>query len=148
MGLDDCEGGTVDGIGGDDSPARRGREHAVATDTGDQVHADQVGDVARPGPRGDVGEGAGLRDRASLEDDDPVGERVGVDGVVGDEQAHAVERGEVSPQVSPHVGAGAGVERGKRLVEQEQARLGRRAPGRARLVAPDRRRARPGDGAA
>ena len=59
-----------------------------------------------------------------FEDDDAVGEGVGVDGVVGDEEADAVEGGEVAAQVAADVAAGAGVEGGERFVEEQQARLG------------------------
>ena len=90
----------------------------------EQVDADEVGDVAGPGLGGDVAERAGLHDRTAFEDDDAVGEGVGVDGVVGDEEADAVERGEVAAEVAADVAAGAGVEGGERFVEQEQARLG------------------------
>ena len=142
-----AKAGPVDRIGGDDSTAGGGREHAVAAHTGDEVHADEVGDVARAGTRGHVGERAGLGDCTPLQDDHAVRERVGVDGVVGDEQPNAVECGQVLPQISAHVGAGAGVERGQGFVEQQQARLGRQRTGEPRLVVPDRRRARPVDGA-
>ncbi len=64
-----------------------------------------------------------------FEDDDAVGEGVGVDGVVGDEEADAVERGEVAAQVAADVAAGAGVEGGERFVEQQQAGLGGQGPG-------------------
>ena len=95
----------------------------------EQVDADEVGDVPGPGSGGDVGERAGLDDAARFEDDDAVGEGVGVDGVVGDEEADAVERGEVAAQVAADVAAGAGVEGGERLVEQQQAGLGGQGAG-------------------
>ena len=66
---------------------------------------------------------------SALEDDDAVGEGVGVDGVVGDEEADAVEGGEVAAQVAADVAAGAGVEGGERFVEEQQARLGRQRAG-------------------
>ena len=53
---------------------------------------DELGDVARRGPGGDLGGGAGLGDAALLEDDQAVGEHEGVDRVVGDEQAGARRR--------------------------------------------------------
>ena len=67
--------------------------------------------------------------RPRFEDDDAVGEGVGVDGVVGDEQADAVERGEVAAQVAADVAAGAGVEGGERFVEQQEAGLGGQGAG-------------------
>ena len=109
---------------------------------GEEVDADEVGDVAGPGLGGDVGERAGLHDAPAFEDDDAVGQGVGVDGVVGDEQADAVEGGEVAAQVAADVAAGAGVEGGERLVEQEQAGLGGQRPGQRdplRLAAGQRR---------
>ena len=78
---------------------------------------------------GDLGERAGLDDAPCLEDGDAVGEGVGVDGVVGDEQPDAVERGEVPAQVAADLAAGAGVEGGEGLVEQQQAGLGGEGPG-------------------
>ena len=66
---------------------------------------------------------------SSFEDDDAVGEGVGVDGVVGDEEADAVEGGEVAAQVAADVAAGAGVEGGERFVEQQQAGFGGQGAG-------------------
>ena len=59
-----------------------------------------------------------------FEDGHPVGEGVGVDGIVRDEQADPVERLEVPAEISTDVTAGAGVECGEWFVEQEQPRLG------------------------
>ena len=130
VGLDDGEGRSVDRVGG----RRSVRPVAVVmmpcrARAAEEVDADEVGDVARPGSGGDLGERAGLHDPAGFEDHHPVGEGVGVDGVVGDEEADAVERGEVAAQVAAHVAAGAGVEGGQRLVEQQQPRLGGQRPG-------------------
>ena len=102
---------------------------AAVAGAGEQVHADQVGDVAGPRAGGDLGERAVLHDPARLEDHDPVGQGVGVDRVVGDEQADAVEGGQVAAQVAADLAAGAGVEGGQRLVEQQQAGLGGQRPG-------------------
>ena len=96
---------------------------------GEQVEADELGDVARPGVGGDVGQRALLHHVTALEDDDAVGEGVGVDGIVGDHQAHPVERLEVPTQVPAHGAAGADVERRQRLVEQEDPRIGGQRPG-------------------
>ncbi len=65
----------------------------------------------------------------AFEDDDAVGQGVGVDGVVGDEEPDAVEGGQVATQVPAHVAASAGIERGERFIEQEQARLGGQGAG-------------------
>ena len=65
---------------------------------------------------------------AGLDDDDAVGERDGVDRVVGHDDAGYVERCEVTAQIAAHLDAGRRVERGERLVEQEQARLERERP--------------------
>ena len=78
--------------------------------------------------RGDLGDRADLDDPAGVEDRDAIGERVGVDGIVGDEHAHPVERLEVPSQVAADAASGAGVERGERLVEQQQPRVGRQRP--------------------
>ena len=67
--------------------------------------------------------------RSALDDDESVGEDDRIDGVVGDEQAGAVEGGEVAAQLRPHRHPGRGVEGGERLVEQEQARIGGQGPG-------------------
>ena len=83
---------------------------------------------ARARPGGDVGERAGLHDAAVLEDDEPVGERGRVERIVGHEEPDAGERRELAAQVAPHRAARALVERGERLVEQEEPRLGRQRP--------------------
>ena len=69
---------------------------------------------------GDLADRSDLHDRAGVEDRDSIGERVGVDGVVGDQHAHPVERLEVSAQVAADSASGSGIERGERLVEQQQ----------------------------
>ena len=94
-----------------------------------QVHPHQVGHVARPGVGRDLGQGAGLHGSTALEDHHPIGQGVGVERIVGDEQPHALEGGEVAAQVAAHVGAGADVEGGQRLVEQEQPGVGGQGPG-------------------
>ena len=65
---------------------------------------------------------------AVLEDDEPIGERGRVERIVGDEQPHAAERRELAAQLAPHRAACALVERGERLVEQQQPRLGGHRP--------------------
>ena len=105
----------------DDTAAAGRREHVARQLTGEQVEPDKIGDVVGAGPRRHVGERALLGDRAVFEDDDTVGQCVGVDRVVRDEQPHAVERLEVPPEVAAHVASRAGVEGGERLVEQQHA---------------------------
>ena len=90
----------------------------------EEVDADEAGDVAGARSGGDIGERARLDDGAVVEDDDAVGQRVGVDGIVGDDEADAIERGEVSAQVATDVAAGAGVEGGEGFVEEQQPGLG------------------------
>ena len=105
-----------------------------------QVHAEQVGDVARAGPGGDLGDGAGLGDRPGLEDDDVVGERERVERVVGDEHGRAGEVGEVAAQVAAHRRCGCR-RRARRAARRAAAAAGRwRGPGPARPAAPGRRR--------
>ncbi|GAA3114676.1 hypothetical protein GCM10020254_71480 [Streptomyces goshikiensis] len=52
--------------------------------------------------------------------EDPVGERNGLDGVVGDDEADAAELGEVDAQGVPHTGPGGLVEGGEGLVQEQQ----------------------------
>ena len=68
-------------------------------------------------------------DAAVLEDHDPVGERRGVDRIVGHEEPHARRTRRGGAELAPDLDAGAGVERGERLVEQQQPRLGRERAG-------------------
>ena len=99
-------------------------------DAGEEIDADEVGDVSGSGLGGDVGQRSGLHDLAGFEDDDAVGEGVGVDGVVGDEQADTVEGGEVAAEVAAHVAAGADVE-GGRAVRRAATAVGWVASARA-----------------
>ena len=107
-----------------------GGEHPPADGAGDQVDADQIGDVARAGVRRHFGERARLHYATGVENGDAISERVGVDGIVSDEDAHAVERREVASQVAPNSAACARVERCERLVEQQQARVGGQGTGK------------------
>ena len=129
MGLDDGEGLTAHRVGGDDASTGGGRDRALVAGSPQQVDADEVGDVAGAGLGGDIGEGAGLHDGTMLEDDDAVGEGVGVDGIVGDEEADTVEGGEVAAEVAADVAASTGIEGGEGFIEQEQAWLGGQRPG-------------------
>ena len=119
----------VPGIGDDEVLAVGQVDPRSGRGAAEQVDADEVGDVARPRPGGDLLDGAVLREPAVLEDEQPVGQRERVDRVVGDEEPHAVERREVAPQLAPDLGARADVERGERLVEEEQAGVHRQRAG-------------------
>ena len=61
---------------------------------------------------------------AVLQDHQAVGEHHGVQRVVRDQQRVAAEVGEVPAQLGADLQAGAGVQRGQRFVEQQQARAG------------------------
>ena len=102
-----------DGAGG-------GGEHPVVHVAGHQVGADQLGHVARPGVGGDLGQVALLAHPARLHHDHPVGEGVGVDGVVGDHDGGRPRAGELAAQVAADLDPGAGVEGGEGLVEQQE----------------------------
>lgn len=67
-----------------------------------------------------------------LDDDEPVGEDHGVQRVVRDQHGDCLELGEVAAQLSAHIQTGAGVQCGKRFVEQQQP--GRVARARARAT--------------
>ena len=69
-----------------------------------------------------------LGDPAGFEDDEAIGERDRVERIVGDEQTHAGERRELAAE-SRRTRRGCRVERGERLVEQEQPRARSRRPG-------------------
>ena len=113
-------------------------QHAVGDDAGDEVGADEVGDVARSGVGGDLGDRADLDDPAGIEDRDPVGERVGIDRIVGDQHAHAVERVEVAAQVAADAARGCR-RRARRAARRAAAAADRwPAPGPARPAGPGR----------
>ena len=94
-----------------------------------QVEPDEAGHVVRArGPRHLPGRP--LLDRAAvLEHDDLVGQDHRVEGVVGDEHARPGEAGQVVGEVGADLRAGGRVERGQRLVEQEQPRPRHQRPG-------------------
>ena len=87
-----------------------------------QVQADQPGHVVGARLGGHRGGVALLDDPAVLDDDQPVGEDEGVQRIVGDQQRGARMVGEVAVQFGAGVQPGTGVERGERLVEQQQLR--------------------------
>ena len=91
--------------------------------SGEQVHPDQVGHVAGPWGVPQLLRSALLRDPSVLEHHDPVGERHRLDGVVRDHDPHAGEPAQDRPDQRTELRAGADVERGGRLVQQQQAWL-------------------------
>ena len=113
------------GFGGDHDPPGVERDLVSVGAPAQQVDADEVGDVPRPRSSRDLGDRPDLRDPAVLEHDEAIGERDRVEQLVGHEDRAPGERREVRAQIAPQLGAGADVERGERLVEQQQARLGR-----------------------
>ena len=74
---------------------------------------------------GDLGNRSDLDDLAGVEDRYSIGERVGVDGIVGDQQPHPVERLEMSSQVVANTDSGSGIQRRERLVEEQHLWVGR-----------------------
>ncbi len=85
-----------------------------------EVQADEPGDVVRAGVTGDVGGGALLDDPAVLDDDQPVGQHHGVQRVVCDQHGDGLERRQVAAELGAHLQPGAGVQRGERLVQEQQ----------------------------
>ena len=69
--------------------------------------------------------GSRLDDAAFDEDGDPVGERRGVDEVVRDEDRRQAELAQELAQLGPDAAARVRVERGHRLVEQQDLRVAR-----------------------
>ena len=96
---------------------------AVAPAT-QEVDPRQVGDEARARPGGHFGGRPGLDDLAFLEDDEPVGQRDRLQGVVGDKDADTLKSGKLARQLAAHFRADGDVESGQRFVEEEEARLG------------------------
>src|SRR5262249_37760175 len=89
-----------------------------------EVEADEGGDVVGAGRAGGLGGGAVLDGPAVFDDDEPVGQHHGVERVVGDQDGDGFEVGQVTAELRADVQAGAGVEGGQRLVEEQQARVG------------------------
>ncbi len=87
----------------------------------EEVDADELGDVARGRPGRDVRRDAGLGDMPPLDDDEAVGEDERVHRVVRDEESGALKRGEVAAELGTDLDAGAGVEGGEGLVEEQQS---------------------------
>ncbi len=97
--------------------------HVLVGPAAVEVEADQPGDVVGARLGGDGGGVALLHDRAVLDDDEPVGQHERVERIVRDEQRRARVLGEMALQLGAGVEAGTGVQRGQRLVEQQQRRV-------------------------
>jgi NDP-sugar pyrophosphorylase family protein len=111
--------GPIRGVGQrDHAPARQG-ERVAGGSAGEQVGADEIGHVARPGSSSDIGQGAVVADPAVLDHQDAIGQGVGIDRVVGDHEPYARERSQVGSEVVADGVPGARVEGGEGLVEQQ-----------------------------
>lgn len=78
---------------------------------------------------GDVGRGALLNDPAVLHDDQPVGQHHGVQRVVRDQDGDGLELGEMPTELGADLQTGAGVQRCKWLVQEQQAGAGGQGTG-------------------
>ena len=94
----------------------------------EEVHPNEVSDVARPRPFRDLLRTTGLGDPAVLQDDETLGQRDRFHRVVRHEEADAVVAVELAAQLTARLQTRARVEGGQRFVEQEQARLRREGP--------------------
>ena len=113
---------------------------------GQQVEPDQPSHVVGPRLPGDVGGPARLHHPPVLDHHQPVAEHRGVHRVVGDHHGRAGEPGQMAAQLGPDLQPGPGVQRGQRLVQQQQRRLGGQRPGQRhalRLPTGDRPGPRP-----
>ena len=108
---------------------RRDRRAAVEA-CGDEIGvAEEVGDRERLRLLVDGARSRVLHDAAVVQDRDDVGERQRLVLVVGHEDDRRAERCEQLLDLGAQAVAQARVERGERLVEQDQARLRRERPG-------------------
>lgn len=98
---------------------------------GPRVAAEHARDPGGVGVPGDLAGRGVLEDVAVLQDEDPVREGDGLHRVVGDDQADAAEAVEVGAQGVPDMCPGGLVERGQRLVEQQQPGPGGECPGQS-----------------
>ncbi|CAM5437813.1 hypothetical protein SFUMM280S_09567 [Streptomyces fumanus] len=94
-----------------------------------EVEADQPGDVVGARVPGNVAGGALLDDPAVLDHDQPVGQHHRVQRVVRDQHGDGLELREMAAQPGPYLQPGTGVQRGERLVEQQQSGPGRQGAG-------------------
>lgn len=110
-------------VGNDDASSTRGRQHAIDNYACHEVHADEVSDVSRARMRRDLRKRAGLHDSPAFENRDAISERVRVDRIVCDENAHTVERVEVATQITTHAATTPGIERSEGLIEEQEPRI-------------------------
>jgi hypothetical protein len=86
-------------------------------------------------PRRGVGSAQDLRERAGLHDptllqhDEIIRERERIDGIVRDDHRGAGQGGQPHAEVAADRGAHQRIERGERLIEQQDARFARERPG-------------------
>jgi len=93
------------------------------TGSGQQGEPDEARHVVGAGPAVHLSRGAGLDDRAVLDDHDPVGECHGVDRIMGHQDGAPAELGQVPAQLGADGQPGPRVQRRQRLVEQEERRF-------------------------
>ena len=94
-----------------------------------EVDADQVGDVAGSGAGRHLGGCPALHDRAVLDHDHPVAERHSVEQIVGDQHVRGAGPAQNLTQQTADVGLDRDIERGQRLVKQQQLRVGHQGAG-------------------
>ena len=92
------------------------------------VEADQPGHVLGARSGCDVAGASALDDESLVEDQHAVGQREGVDRVVGHQQADPVVRRQVARQLEPEAGGDSGVEPAERLVHEKQGRIAGQSP--------------------
>src|SRR5216683_4515035 len=110
--------------GRSDHLAARQLHRSVASFSAEQVDSNQVSDVLRPWMLGHLRRGAGLDQVAVLHHDQPIGQRDGLQRIVGHNQANSFERFKVALEVAAHVGTGGRVKRRQWLVEEQKAWVG------------------------
>ena len=106
--------------GGLQLPSGVEQHPAVACDAAVEVEPDEPGHVVGAGRPRDLRRRTRLHHPALLDHDDAVGQDHRVERVVRDEHRAPVERAQVPAQLGADQPAGARVERGQRLVEQQQ----------------------------
>ncbi len=113
-------------FGGNDQGTTSGEDDPIALGPpAQQVDPDQLGHVLRARACADFCRRPDLHHPAGLEDDEAVGQRGRLEGVVGHEQPGTGEGCQVPADLPAELHLRAGVEGGGRLVQQQQARIGR-----------------------
>ena len=115
--------GTAAGAGDDEAGAVLQRDAVAAGLAAKEVDADQVGHPRRARPRGHLGGCTRLHDAPLLDDDQALGERQCFERIVCDDELHTGKVSQPVAQRAARLGARAYVERGQRLVEQQQERF-------------------------